>query len=114
MSQKDLEEAGILLPKDLWGRTRKGSTVNIFALIFAGILGFGSGALIYLGDGNWLTWIGVLGYFLFLSLFLFVSLRAIKKQNDRLDSLLTKSDNKEESEETAARDDDPSDDSHNG
>ena len=102
MSQKDLEEAGILLPKDLWGHARKGSTVNIFGLILAGILGIGSGAMIYLGDGTLLTWIGVLGYFLFLGLFLFVSLRAITKQNDRLENLLAKS---KKGKETLARGD---------
>lgn len=109
MSQKDLEEAGILLPRDLWGHTRKGSTVNIFALILAGILGIGSGALIYLGDGTLLTWIGVLGYFLFLGLFLFISLRAIRKQNDRLEQLLEKSENTKAGEETLARGDESGD-----
>ena|GEM_PF-1357581 len=109
MSQKDLEEAGILLPEDLWGHARKGSTVNIFGLILAGILGIGSGALIYLGDGTLLTWIGVLGYFIFLGLFLFISLRAIRKQNNRLEQLLEKSKNTKKVKETLARDDNSGD-----
>ncbi len=90
MSQKDLEDAGILLPKNLWGRNQFGSTVNVFALIVAGVLGLGSGALIYLGDGSWLTWVGSFGYFIFLGFFLFISIRAIEKQNDRLELLMEK------------------------
>jgi len=92
MSQKDLEDAGILLPKKLWGRSLFGSTVNTFALLITGILGLGAATTIYLGDGSWWTWMGVGGYFIFLILFYFISSRAIDKQNERLAMLLRHAD----------------------
>lgn len=90
MSQEDLENAGLLLPKKLWGRTQFGSTVNIYALITAGVLGLGSCVLIYIGSGSWFTWLGIGVYFLFLGIFLFISLRAIETQNRRVEKQLEK------------------------
>lgn len=85
MSEKDLQDANILLPEELWGRMDLHSTVNTTELIGIGILGTIAACLMYIGDGTWWSWIGGGLFFLFFLGFYLVSSRAIKKQNRRLD-----------------------------
>lgn len=80
MSQKDLKEMGILLPEREWGKYGLNTQVNKPALIAIGILGIVSVFLMYLGDGNLMTWIGTLIFIVALYLFTWLSVRSVEKQ----------------------------------
>ncbi len=85
MSEQDLQDANILLPRELWGRMDLHSTVNTTELIGIGILGAIAACLMYIGDGTWWSWVGGGLFFFFFVSFYLISNVAIKKQNRRLD-----------------------------
>jgi Ca2+/Na+ antiporter len=80
MSQKELEEMGILLPEREWGKYDLNTRVNKPALISIGVLAVVSVFLMYLGDGNYMTWIGALVFIVALFLFTWLSVRSVGKQ----------------------------------
>ena len=80
MSQKDLEEMGILLPEEEWGKYNLNTRVNKPALISIGVLAVVSVFLMYLGDGRLMTWIGALIFIVALFLFTWLSVRSVEKQ----------------------------------
>jgi len=80
MSQKDLEEMGILLPEEEWGKYDLNTRVNKPALISIGVLAMVSVVLMYLGDGSLMTWIGALVFIVALFLFTWLSIRSVEKQ----------------------------------
>ena len=86
MAIEDLKEAGLLLPEEEWGKYELKTTVNTAALSGVGILGIISVAMMYLGDGHWPTWLGVLLFLLSLIAFLIISLVGIEKQNEIISS----------------------------
>jgi len=87
MSEKDLSNAGVLLPEEEQGKMDLHTTVNKTELLLVGGLGIGACLLMYIGSGDWLTWVGVGAFFVFLVLFYLISIRGINKQNKRLDKL---------------------------
>ena len=58
MSLEDLVRAGVTLPQAQWGKRRVRSTVNKPAFVSASVLAIFSAALMYWGDGRWVTWLG--------------------------------------------------------
>ena len=81
MSIKDLEKAGLLLPRDQWGRYDVHSRVNRAGVIAAWITAVLSAVLIYVGNGCLLTWVGLAGMAVFLVLFTYLSIHAINVRN---------------------------------
>jgi len=80
MSQKDLEDMGILLPEQEWGKYDISTQVNKPALLVIGLLAMISVFLMYFGDGNIVTWTGALIFIVALFLFTWLSVRSIDKQ----------------------------------
>ena len=60
MSLEDLERAGVTLPKDQWGKRPVRSAVNRPLFVAAALLAIVSTALMYWGNGHFLTWLGAL------------------------------------------------------
>ncbi len=81
VSIKDLEKAGLLLPRDQWGRKDIHSGVNRVGLMASWILAAISSVLMYVGNGQSLTWIGVGGMAVFLAWFTYLSIHAIHVRN---------------------------------
>lgn len=90
MSAEDLEEQGLLLPEEKQGELEPATTVNRPALVLALLLGVTSVALIAVGSGRTLTWIGCVLYFVFLLLFLLVSNAGIARRAARSEELMAK------------------------
>lgn len=81
MSLRDLERAGLVLPKEEWGKHDLHSKVNRPQLLSTWALAAVSAVVMYLGNGHLLTWIGLAGMLLSLALFTRLSIMAINKRN---------------------------------
>ncbi|MGH8543085.1 MAG: hypothetical protein ACREX3_05515 [Gammaproteobacteria bacterium] len=77
MSLEDLESAGILLPREEWGKRDLTTAVNKPLLVVAGIVAVVTCAFMYVGNGGPLTWVGGLVYLVDLVAFTWVSWRAV-------------------------------------
>jgi hypothetical protein len=85
MSKEDLENMGVLLPEEQWGKHALTTTVNKPLLIAIGVMTMISVVLMYWGNGNFLTWLGVALFLTMLSGFTFVSIKAVEKQRRESD-----------------------------
>ena len=91
MSKEDLENMGVLLPEEQWGKHALTTTVNKPLLIAIGVMTMISVVLMYWGNGNFLTWLGVALFLTMLSGFTLLSIKAVEKQrreSDRVKSRL--------------------------
>lgn len=79
-SEKELQEEGWLRPETEKGEKKLHTSVNKPELFFTGFLGVVSAVLIYWGGGGVWTWIGVVGFFIALALFTWVSIRGTKRR----------------------------------
>lgn len=77
MSLDELARAGLLLPKEDWGKGDKHSKVNRAGLTASWIVAGVSAILMYLGNGHVLTWIGLGGMLVFIAWFTYLSIHAI-------------------------------------
>jgi len=79
---EDMERKGLLLPREEWRdeapdtQVARAPLVAVFALLAV------SAVLMYLGNGNGLTWLGLGLFLLCLAGFTLLSLRAIGSQRD--------------------------------
>jgi ABC-type transport system involved in cytochrome c biogenesis permease subunit len=80
MSIEDLENMGVLLPEDQWGKHAVATTVNKPLLIAIGVITMISVVLMYWGNGNFSTWLGVALFLTMLSGFTLLSISAVEKQ----------------------------------
>jgi hypothetical protein len=80
MSKEDLENMGVLLPEDQWGKHALATTVNKPLLIAIGVITMISVVLMYWGNGNFLTWLGAALFLTMLSGFTLLSISAVEKQ----------------------------------
>ncbi len=80
MSLEDLENAGVLLPREEWGQRDLTTTANKPALLLIGLGALVAATLMYVGDGRTLTWIGCGLYLTTLYGFLWLSVRAVRRQ----------------------------------
>ena len=87
MTMEELEEAGLLLPREYWGKNKPKPAMNIFLLVFIALLVIVSMTLIIIGDGNILTFIGIGGFLFALFLFTVLGLVAINRQNKILEEM---------------------------
>jgi hypothetical protein len=78
MSMEDLERAGILLPREAWGTHPIHTNVAKVPLLILGILAPVCAALMYVGNGQWLTWAGLGVFFVLMVAFTWLSLRGIR------------------------------------
>lgn len=83
LSLKHLEQLGVLLPREEWGRYDLASTVNSRWLAVVAILGVAALVLMYIGNGKTLTFVGIGLFLLFMGLITRVSLQAIEAQSAR-------------------------------
>ncbi len=90
MSYEDLEEHNIFLPEEHWDELDLSSSVNQPLLLFTIILGLVSCALMVIGGGDALTWIGAGLFFVFLYSFTWVSNAGIENQNETVDKVMEK------------------------
>jgi hypothetical protein len=81
MSLDELEEAGLLLPRDDWGKGDPHSKVNKWALAAAWTLAGVSAVLMYAGNGLLATWIGLIGMLVFIGWFTYLSVHAINARH---------------------------------
>lgn len=77
MSLEQLEEDGLLRPREQWGRGHARSNVAKIPLLAVAIAAVASAGLMYFGNGGRVTWIGLGLFFLALAAFTAVSLRGI-------------------------------------
>lgn len=87
MSYEDLKEHDIFLPEEHWGEVNLSSSVNELALSLVYVLGVVSCVFMAVGGGHTLTWIGVLGFLVFMFLFTLVSNAGIEAQNEVVNQL---------------------------
>lgn len=78
MGLEDLRKAGVLLPKEEWGKRDLSTDVKKLPLLVLAALVPASAVLMYVGNGKGLTWIGLALFFVFLGGFTFLSLRGIR------------------------------------
>ncbi len=80
MSLKDLQEAGVLLPKEEWGVHDLHTSVNKPMLVAAFLLGMASVVMMYLGDGTTITFIGGALFLGFMAWITHISIKAVNVQ----------------------------------
>ena len=78
MSLEDLDRAGILLPKEQWGTRDIHTHVAKIPLALLGALVPVAAALMYVGDGDWSTWVGLGLFFVQFAGFTWLSLKGIR------------------------------------
>lgn len=101
MSIEDLEQHGVLLPKEEWGTHQLETTTSQVSLLFMFSLSVLGCVLTWYGNGNAWTWLGI-GLFL-VTFFLVILMcdRAIRRQRRR-----TKEERDQSKKTKAGRDDD--------
>lgn len=77
MSLEDLENVGLLLPRDQWGKPFQDGAPRLRLSVIGLTTVLGAG-LMYSGDGRLITWVGLGIFFLALAAFTVLSLRAIR------------------------------------
>lgn len=88
MSYEDLEKHNIFLPEEHWDELDLSSSVNQPLLLLTIVIGLISCALMVMGGGHTLTWIGAVLFFVFLYAFTWVSNAGIEKQNNTVDEVM--------------------------
>jgi len=83
MTIEDLKEQGVLLPEEEWGvHELETTTPEVpLALAFAAAVGFW--LMIYLGDGQLLTWVGTGLFLLDMFAITWICDRAVREQRER-------------------------------
>ena len=87
MSKEDLENMGVLLPEEEWGKHALTTTVNKPLLIAIGVITMISAVLMYWGNGSFWTWLGVTLFLMMLSGFTLLSINAVEKQRRASDRI---------------------------
>jgi hypothetical protein len=80
MSLKDLQEAGVLLPKEEWGVHDLHTSVNKPLLVAALAVGLGAVVMMYLGAGGTLTFVGTAVFVGFMVWITHISIKAVDVQ----------------------------------
>jgi hypothetical protein len=83
VSLRDLNDSGMLLPKEEWGSHGTHTTANPAAMVAALLLGALSIALIYFGAGGTVTLIGICLFLGFMGWITWISIKAVERQAAR-------------------------------
>lgn len=87
MSYEELEERGIFLPEEEWGKTALTSSANPWLLALLGLaLGAACAAMVFGRGGAW-TWVGAGAFTAFLWLYTWVTTVGIERQAERVAEL---------------------------
>lgn len=84
MSLDELREQGVLLDEDEWGKHKLKTTVPQRTLATLLVAAVGSLVVVYLGDGELLTWIGTAAFLVLLFVITWVVDRSVRKQRTRV------------------------------
>jgi hypothetical protein len=88
MSYEQLEQQELLLPEQHWGEAELSSSASLWLVALAGALAGLAIALMVLGRGGVVTWLGVGLFIAFLYGYALLSSLAIDAQNRRIEKLL--------------------------
>lgn len=83
MSIEDLEQHGVLLPKEEWGTHKLKTTISKTPLLLSFLASIVGCILTYFGDGNMWTWIGIGLFFIAFFFVIILSDWAIRRQRKR-------------------------------
>jgi len=83
MSLEDLKEQNILLPEEEWGKHKLKTTISEIPFVILFLLSAAAWGLAYFGDGNWLTWVGIVVFFISFFGVILLCDRAVTKQRER-------------------------------
>lgn len=83
MTMEDLRDHGVLLPEEEWGKHRLETTTSPALILVLYLAAAGAAALIWVGEGRLLTWIGLVAFLVVLYVLTFVLDRAVMKQRRR-------------------------------
>ncbi len=86
MSLRELNDAGMLLPKDEWGAHDLHSTVSRAALVATLLVGLVSIALMYLGSGGPATMVGIGLFLIFMIWITRISVTAVDQLAERFEA----------------------------
>lgn len=79
MSLSDLEKMKLLRPKDEWtGASQRSEVQTVYAAVTSTV-GVAGCVLMTVGNGHFLTWIGLLMFTVALVVFTWVNLRGVRK-----------------------------------
>lgn len=81
MSLEDLEDAGILLPREEWGKHETKTRQNKLLVLLPAAVAVVSAVLMYWGNGRLWTWIGLGLFLVALLAFTGAALQAVDRQN---------------------------------
>jgi hypothetical protein len=87
MSEQDLQNMGVIMKEEKWGKLDLKSTASKKLLITLCITVLISAFMMYRGNGNWLTWVGAFIFLVDLIVFTVHSLRAVDRQTKILKEL---------------------------
>lgn len=85
MSIEDLENHGVLLPKEEWGTHKLETTTSEIPLLLVFLSSVAGCILTYFGNGNTWTWIGIILFFITFFMVIYLCDRAIMRQRRRVE-----------------------------
>jgi hypothetical protein len=77
-SEKQLQEQGLLRPESQTRKAPPSTSVNTPGLLLTGVVALAGAVVMYWGNGSLWTWIGAAGFFIALTLFIWISILGIK------------------------------------
>lgn len=83
MALEDLEQAGVTLPRDQWGKREVRSAINKPLFLASAVFAVASAVLMYFGDGRLLTWLGAVVFIVALFAATALALHATSTQGRR-------------------------------
>jgi len=86
VSLRELNDSGMLLPKDEWGAHDLRSTVSRVGMVCSLLLGLVAVALMYLGAGGAVTMVGIVLFLVFMVWITQISVSAVDHLGERFDA----------------------------
>ncbi len=84
MAIEELEEAGVLLPEDEWGKHRLKTTVRQGPFLVVALIAVASWIGAYAGGGGWLTWVSITVFLVTFFVVIWMCDRAVSRQRERV------------------------------
>lgn len=84
MALRDLDDLGLILPREHWGHTPSASRRTGLLTLLASVLGLTAALLIWFGQGGTMTFVGVGLFLLDLLTFLLVTFMAVEDRMKQL------------------------------
>ncbi len=87
MPLEELRKEGLLLPERHWGHFPRASLRSRLSVLITFSIGIGAAAVIWFGDGGWLTFLGTGVFLVDLFLILITTFLVVDARVDRLESM---------------------------